>query len=61
MDKKIIKSIIVRQQEFVCNVDFVERPLTIEPTVNYVLVGLRRAGKTYMLYQTSTGAINLHG
>ena len=24
MDKKIIKSIIVRQQEFVCNVDFVK-------------------------------------
>lgn len=52
MDKNVIKSIIVRQQEFVSNVDFVERPLTIEPTVNYVLVGLRRAGKTYMLYQT---------
>ena len=58
MDKKIIKSIIVRQQEFVCNVDFIERPLTIEPTVNYVLVGLRRAGKTYMLYQTIRHLLN---
>lgn len=58
MDKKIIKSIIVRQQELVCNVDFIERPLTIEPTVNYVLVGLRRAGKTYMLYQTIRHLLN---
>ena len=38
--------------------DFVERPLTIEPTVNYVLVGLRRAGKTYMLYQTIRHLLN---
>lgn len=58
MDKKIIKSIIARQQELVCNVDFIERPLTIEPTVNYVLVGLRRAGKTYMLYQTIRHLLN---
>ena len=58
MDKKIIKSIIARQQELVCNIDFIERPLTIEPTVNYVLVGLRRAGKTYMLYQTIRHLLN---
>lgn len=58
MDKKIIKSIIARQQELVCNVEFIERPLTIEPTVNYVLVGLRRAGKTYMLYQTIRHLLN---
>ena len=58
MEKKILKSIIVRQQELVCNVDFIERPLTIEATVNYVLVGLRRAGKTYMLYQTIRHLLN---
>ena len=58
MDKKILKSIIVRQQELVCNMDFIERPLTIEPTVNYVLIGLRRAGKTYMLYQTIRHLLN---
>ncbi len=51
MDKKVIKSIIVRQQEFFSTVEFVRRPLMIEAAANYVLVGLRRAGKTYMLYQ----------
>lgn len=58
MEKKILKSIIVRQQELVCNVDFIERPLTIEANINYVLVGLRRAGKTYMLYQTIRHLLN---
>lgn len=51
MDKKIIKSIIVRQQEFFSTVEFIHRPLMIEESANYVLVGLRRAGKSYMLYQ----------
>lgn len=51
MDKNTIKGIISAQQEFISNVELTVRPCEIEPTVNYVLVGLRRAGKTFMLYQ----------
>lgn len=51
MDKNIIKDIIIRQQELVTTIPFVEREYELEDNANYVLVGLRRAGKTYLLYQ----------
>ena len=51
MDKNILKDIILRQQALVTSVPFVERNYALEMEANYVLVGLRRAGKTYLLYQ----------
>lgn len=51
MDKMIIKQIILRQQEFVGKVKLQKRPISFEDKANYVLVGMRRAGKSYMLYQ----------
>ena len=51
MDKKVIKEIILWQQDFIRNISLQERELNIEPVGNYVLVGIRRAGKTYALYQ----------
>lgn len=51
MDKNIIKQIILRQQDFVCKVKLQGRHIFFEENANYVLVGMRRAGKSYMLYQ----------
>lgn len=51
MEKDIIKQIILNQQEFICRVKLLPRKLVIEQNANYVFVGIRRAGKTYMLYQ----------
>ena len=51
MEKRIIKALIVERQEEIRNIDLVERPLDLEDGVNYVLVGIRRAGKSYLLYQ----------
>lgn len=51
MLKNTIKEIILRQQEFIPKVPLIPRELKIEPMGNYVFVGLRRAGKSYMLYQ----------
>lgn len=51
MEKDIIKQIILNQQEFISRVELLPRKLSIEKNGNYVFVGLRRAGKTYMLYQ----------
>lgn len=51
MDKNILKDIILRQQALVTSIPFVERNYALEMEANYVLVGLRRAGKTYLLYQ----------
>lgn len=51
MDKNVIKQIILAQQEFVGNVKLIGRDIPLEDNANYVLVGIRRAGKSYMLYQ----------
>ncbi|WP_337933996.1 AAA family ATPase, partial [Hallella sp.] len=51
MDKNVIKHIILSQQEFVSKIQLQTRPIVLEPNINYVLVGMRRAGKSYMLYQ----------
>ncbi len=51
MEKRIIKSIIVEKQQEILDTSFIERPLELEDSCNYVFVGLRRAGKSYLLYQ----------
>ena len=51
MEKDIIKQIILNQQEFISKVELLPRKLSMEKNANYVFVGIRRAGKTYMLYQ----------
>ena len=51
MDKNVIKQIILWQQEFVGKVRLQNRSVSFDENANYVLVGIRRAGKSYMLYQ----------
>ena len=51
MEKRIIKNLIVEKQEEIRNIELIVRPLDLEDTVNYVFVGIRRSGKSYMLYQ----------
>lgn len=51
MDKNVIKQIILSQQELISKIELTPRNYTLEHEANYVLVGLRRAGKTYLLYQ----------
>lgn len=51
MDKDAIKSILLKNQERIPQIPLVKRDVHFEPIGNYVLVGLRRAGKSYMLYQ----------
>jgi predicted AAA+ superfamily ATPase len=51
MDKELIKQLITENQEYVFNVKFIPRAVTLEENGNYVFVGLRRTGKTYLMYQ----------
>ncbi|MDR0866030.1 MAG: ATP-binding protein [Candidatus Symbiothrix sp.] len=51
MEKQIIKSLIAEKQSEILGVELIKRPLDLEATANYVFVGLRRAGKSYLLYQ----------
>lgn len=49
--KNVIKQCIIDKREEIASLDVVERPFVFEDCANYVFVGLRRVGKTYMLYQ----------
>lgn len=49
--KDLIKDIVVENQHFISSVCFFDRDYVFEDALNYVLVGLRRAGKSYLLYQ----------
>ena len=51
INKDLIKDIIVESQRFVSSLSFHQRDYAFENGLNYVLVGLRRAGKSYLLYQ----------
>ncbi|GHU80023.1 hypothetical protein FACS1894145_5490 [Bacteroidia bacterium] len=64
MDKEIIKRIITEKQEEIANIQLVKRKINIEPAANYVFIGLRRAGKSYLMYQhihdlIATGKISI--
>ena len=51
MDKEIFRTIISENQEYIGSIPLVERPLDLEEYGNYVFVGVRQAGKSYLLYQ----------
>lgn len=51
MDKRIAKLLIAENQRMIQDVEMVKRSIAFESHSNYVLVGLRRAGKSYLLYQ----------
>lgn len=49
--KSIFKQIILERQQWMQSLTLIKRQLKIEKHANYVFTGLRRAGKTFMLYQ----------
>lgn len=51
VDKNILKSIIIDSREFIESIQINERPIKFEPNLNYVLVGIRRSGKSTILFQ----------
>ena len=53
MDRKeVFKQVIIENQEYILGVELYERPFELEQEGCYVLVGVRQAGKSYLLYQT---------
>lgn len=51
MTKDLIKYLISYYQSFVEGISYEKRQYELEPAANYVFVGLRRAGKSYLMYQ----------
>lgn len=51
MNHNNLKTIIFDQHEVIKAAQIVSREYTFEQNANYVVVGLRRAGKTTLLYK----------
>lgn len=51
MEKELFKRLIVEYQQLVTKVELTQRNIYLSDQFSYVLVGLRRAGKSYLLYQ----------
>jgi len=51
MEKEVIKSLLFEYQQYVVGIDFIHRDYDIDDALNYVFVGIRRAGKSYLMYQ----------
>lgn len=49
--KDFFKKIIIERQEWLKKIKLIKRDITIENEANYAFTGLRRAGKSYYLYQ----------
>ena len=51
MNHNILKRVIFDQIEIIQSAEIIERDYDFEKNVNYILVGLRRAGKSTLLYK----------
>ncbi len=51
MKKRLIKAIIQDKQREISEIKLIERPIRFEDAASYVVIGIRRAGKSYQLYQ----------
>ncbi|MCR5391538.1 MAG: ATP-binding protein [Lachnospiraceae bacterium] len=51
MNHRILKQVIFDQINVIKNADIIDRDYSFEKNVNYVLVGLRRSGKSTLLYK----------
>lgn len=50
MNHDLLKRVIFDQHEIIRNAHIVPRRYTLDPEANYVITGLRRAGKSTLLY-----------
>ena len=51
MNHNILKQVIFDQIEIIQSAEIIERDYDFDKNINYILVGLRRAGKTTLLYK----------
>lgn len=58
MNRDILKQIIIDQKEMYLNNPLISRDYDLEENVNYCFVGIRRTGKSYMMYQQIHNLMN---
>jgi predicted AAA+ superfamily ATPase len=47
----LFKKILIDNRRLISQIDFIERDIVLEDNLNYVFVGLRQAGKSYLMNQ----------
>ena len=58
MNRDVLKQIIIDQKEMYLNNLLISRDYDLEENVNYCFVGIRRTGKSYMMYQQIHNLMN---
>lgn len=58
MNRDILKQIIIDQKEMYLDNPLISRDYDLEDNVNYCFVGIRRTGKSYMMYQQIHNLMN---
>jgi predicted AAA+ superfamily ATPase len=51
VDKDLLKRIIIEGHELIQRTEIIKRSIFVEPQANHVFVGIRRAGKTFLMFQ----------
>ncbi len=51
MKREYLKQVIIDQKETYLDNSIIRRDFELEENINYCFVGIRRTGKSYMLYQ----------
>lgn len=59
MEKEVLRRIILEYQNVISQIRLVERSYKFEESGNYVFVGVRQAGKSYLLYQRALQLLQL--
>lgn len=58
MNRDVLKQIIIDQKEMYLDNPLISRDYNLEENVNYCFVGIRRTGKSYMMYQQIHNLMN---
>ena len=58
MNRDVLKQIIIDQKEMYLDNSLISRDYDLEENVNYCFVGIRRTGKSYMMYQQIHNLMN---
>jgi len=61
MYRSNIKKIIVENFDFISNIEVIPRPYTFDTAANYVLCGIRRGGKSFLMFRQIKNLVQQEG